>query len=305
MASQLINAKRENPYWGEIRYLLGVVLLVASGFKMYGLIHPGATTEAWASGRWPIGAAILSEFLIGAWLLVMDGRRWTWILLVATWLVFTCVAALHVVIGSSSCGCFGNAKVNPWLTFIADATTLSVLLYIRRGVWAMSLKRPSTIALASFTSLSLVAFVAITAGIYAMELRTQVTAPGVTASNGMVMVAPNNWVGIQCPVRSYILNGEMLDHGDWYVLFYRTDCGECRKALPVFESAARRANVALVEVPPFGYPKEAIGALGEARHLRLDDSYAWIISTPLSMTMRDGKVLKVFNAENIGDGLPR
>ena len=108
------------PSWRALRFAVAIVLLSAATAKAFEL----------ASGAALVGSALLSPFLeLG--LVVFEASFAVWALFglfpnmnrVATILlfsVFSLVTLTKGLKGEVSCGCFGAATVNPWITFALD-----------------------------------------------------------------------------------------------------------------------------------------------------------------------------------------
>jgi hypothetical protein len=102
-------------------------------------------------------------------------------------------------------------------------------------------------------------------------------------------------VGTCLPLLKDIDIGDRLSRGQWTVVFYRHDCSLCRKALPKYErlarESARRADaprIALIEVPPYGLPCEAIVSRESPCVLgRLSDAKVWNLPTPTEIMLKD------------------
>ena len=124
----------------------------------------------------------------------------------------------------------------------------------------------------------------------------------------MVILEPPKWIGHRMPVLANIVSetngkplGNRLAHGRWAILFYHANCGECQKAIPIYERAAEQLGasrstwrIAFVRVPsdtgkattrvPTGGGQVVWGIL--------DTSHRWFATTPAAVELKNGKVVK-------------
>ena len=107
--------------------LLGVLLVVAAGLKLHGLNLGPASQGGWWTAPWLQALAIVWEIGLGSWLLFGRHRAGAWLAAVATLILFAGVSASAALAGRPSCGCFGEAHVNPWFTFALDLVFLGAL----------------------------------------------------------------------------------------------------------------------------------------------------------------------------------
>ena len=101
--------------YGVLRVFLGLVLLTAAGLKVHWL----ATERFWGTGfleSRPFPAVVVVfEWLLGVWLLADLYPRAAWAAAAGAFSCFAVASAWMGVRGESSCGCFGQVNISPWL----------------------------------------------------------------------------------------------------------------------------------------------------------------------------------------------
>lgn len=274
---------------------LGILLLVAAGFKAYELLTGPLAGEGFFASRGLVISLVLFEILFGLTLLFGVFPRWTWRIAVAVFAVFAAVTLYKGLSGETSCGCFGRVEINPWWTFCFDLVVLAALLRWRpAGEQVMSENHGWRLSLAG-TLFVLVG----TPAVYLMATYepARLTATGVIEGDGnLVILEPEKWVGQPLPVREYIDIGQSLGKGRWTLLFYHHDCPECREVVPKYEQAAQLqaedgTQIALIEIPPYGDTWAA--ALPHLVHGRLSEEREWFVQTPVEITLEAGRVTGV------------
>jgi hypothetical protein len=114
-----------------VRLALGGLILAAAGMKAYALaLDPLVQDWFLASPRLLI-AAIEVEMLLGLWLLSGWSVRAGWVAALGFFAVMTGVSLDLATTGQTSCGCFGQVPVSPWLTFAVDLAAVGALVIFR------------------------------------------------------------------------------------------------------------------------------------------------------------------------------
>ncbi len=104
-----------------LHLLIAAVLIVSAALKTSGVLGQGT------SGHWWLLPAVLCEVVLALWLATgLYPQRATQIAIVA-FALFAGVSLGKAVAGETSCGCFGNLEVNPWVTFVADCGAILLL----------------------------------------------------------------------------------------------------------------------------------------------------------------------------------
>ncbi len=145
-----------------VRLVLGVLLLVTAGLKLF---DPSPDTfsalHLLSSPRWRL-AAIEMEALLGLWLLAgsLPGLLW-----LAAMLFFSLLAGVSLYLGiegQSSCGCFGaKLPVSPWYVLGLDVVSVTSLWLARPldPVGIIAIFRHSLKYFASYLSVATTAYI--------------------------------------------------------------------------------------------------------------------------------------------------
>lgn len=119
-----------------IRIVLGVLLLTAAGFKMYGWSVSTVPPVGWFSAPGVQAAAIGWEILLGAWLLCGVAPFGSWLASIGTFTLLAGISGYLGWIGQATCGCFGTIKASPWHAFAVDVAALGFLA-VGRPRWEL------------------------------------------------------------------------------------------------------------------------------------------------------------------------
>jgi hypothetical protein len=114
-----------------VRILLGSVLLVAAGLKIYGLSYSAVPQVGWFSQPRVQIATAEWELVLGLWLIYGIALRSLWSAASITFLIFGCISGYLGCVGVASCGCFGTLRVSPWYAFILDVAAVVSLAFCR------------------------------------------------------------------------------------------------------------------------------------------------------------------------------
>jgi hypothetical protein len=132
---------RPGRFFTIVRILLGVVLLVAAGLKLYGLNVTVLPRVGWFATPQVQVAAVEWELVLGLWLLSGVYQAGAWLAAVSTFGAFAVVSAYFGWIGVASCGCFGVIKASPWAACAVDVAALALLAVarpdLRAGAWRL------------------------------------------------------------------------------------------------------------------------------------------------------------------------
>jgi hypothetical protein len=237
------------------------------------------------------------ELIIAIWLLAGLWPTWAWRSVVALFAVFAVVSLSKALAGEASCGCFGQLTVSPWVTSALNATVVAALVWIHPAP-----NRRTIISTRRVTACGLVCLLLAGATIAAAaSYRPSVLDESgeITGSGRVVTLEPEKWVGKRFPLLRHIDTGRELDRGNWLVVLYKPDCGNCRALLERLahdgaESDEKGAELAVVEVPTGrGRTDARITLPARAVVGRLDDARTWHVSTPTILRVNDGRVVGV------------
>lgn len=107
--------------------MLGCLLLVAAGLKLYGLSVSAVPAVGWFAQPWVQLASAEWEIVLGVWLLSGAYPFGAWLAAVGTFLAFATISGYLGWDGVASCGCFGAIHASPWWAFGIDVITLALL----------------------------------------------------------------------------------------------------------------------------------------------------------------------------------
>jgi hypothetical protein len=120
----------------SVRTVLGALLLVAAGLKLFALSGAGTSTAAvpelgWFAQPWVQLLVAEWELLLGAWLLSGVYARASWLAALVTFGAFALVSGYFGWVGVASCGCLGAVQTNPWWMFGVDVAAVALLAVSR------------------------------------------------------------------------------------------------------------------------------------------------------------------------------
>ncbi len=250
----------------------GTMLLVASFMKTHQMVTEPIVSEGfWESWEFFL-VQIPLEIGLGVWLISGLFRKGAWLGGLLAFGLFIGVTGYKWIGGAESCGCFGRVHVEPWKTlWFIDVPFFVLLLVFRpKGVKLLPPPWPSA---KHFFGVAVPTLLVIGGIVPFMVLNKQVKPdyeeewtkppPVIPDSNATTTVEPEpvaevwEWLG-QIDV------SESLREGIWIVLFYHSDCSDCREAIPVYEQmnddlggGEDTMRIAFIELPPYGDPGDS------------------------------------------------
>ena len=160
--------------------------------------------------------------------------------------VFSLVTLTKGLKGETSCGCFGAATVNPWITFMLDVAIvgLGLATYRREKTIASSRTRARIVAQLATTFVAVAALGAI--GFGGERSATLISADQTIAVGSSVALLPERWLGAKFPLAPYCQVDVDLSSGRYAVMLRRAGCGECRARLAQYQTRAEELNAKLI-----------------------------------------------------------
>jgi len=217
--------------------------------------------------------------------------------------IFLPILVGDLLLGASSCGCFGVVVIPPWVTLIMDGTLFGVLWYF--GARDPRLRWTSHLPSSRVFLAGLVTVGAFMIGFYSGVEPAASTDP---APNPEARVEPlpaegyylpeySSWIGkkwSEIPLSSWI-QGTPVDwgHGEEYILLYRKDCEHCHALIATYFSGVLPAPVLAVAVPEKnGFPTENLQPFvcQECQQAELPSGIDWFFQTPVLIRLEDGVV---------------
>lgn len=286
-----------------LRVLLALVLLMAAGLKAYQLATEPVIGTGLLDSRWLLIATVEFELFLGLWLLCGISPKPTWVAVLASFGLFTCVSLYKAVSGDATCGCFGPVQVNPWYTTTFDLGVLLSLLFWRPNRQEALLAVNGHQLLTQAVGVVLVWLsVGLPAG-YAMSSYTDTTLSDtgeIVGDGKIVVLRPETWIGKPLPLLSDIDVGDHFAVGQWTILFYHHDCPVCQSVLAILrrlESSDVRSllpHLVPVEMPPYatGNGIALPESCGNLRG-RLSARTEWFVEAPIAVSVRNSTVIDV------------
>ena len=109
-----------------------LVLLFGAGAKWHELPIINRTGQGLFQAPWFVFTQIQLEAALAFWLLSGLLPLWSRRAAIAAFTLFALFTAYKALTGADSCGCFGQLKVNPYLTLALDTAILTALLLTRK-----------------------------------------------------------------------------------------------------------------------------------------------------------------------------
>lgn len=211
------------------------------------------------------------------------------------------ILVADVLMGASSCGCFGAVQVHPAITMAVDLLFLVGLWWCGRGVSRLAVTDvlPTRRVLAA--GLWTLASFALAFGLTPVDGgKTSLDASGgpkALPAEGYYLPQYSAWIGRpweEIPLASWIRGApEDLDSGIHYILLYRKDCEHCHELMEVYFSGQLTWPTTAVAVPERnGFPTTGVlpFVCDECSTAELPVGIDWFIATPVLIRLSNGLV---------------
>jgi len=295
------------------RVVVPLWLAVGAVLKLMDLspAHLPAAMIKWCGGigfdlMFVLRFSIATELIVaGGMVLLPPLARWVGVAMLTAFLP---VLIGDLLLGASSCGCFGAVKVSPWVTLVTDVTFLLGLLVLGRREPRLALTPnlpTSKVLVAGVWSLLsvLMAFgVSVPA---ATKIGVSDGGSGEVGSgvgpalpeDGYYMPQYQDWIGRpfrELDVASWASKlPDDLENGLQYVIFYRKDCEHCHELMELHFSGSLEQPTTAVAVPEReGFPTENLQPFecSGCRLAELPAGIDWFLQTPVLVRLADGVV---------------
>jgi thiol-disulfide isomerase/thioredoxin len=287
-----------------ITVVTGLVLIVAAVLKIHQLLtEPIISKGFWESWEFFL-IQIPLELGLGIWLVCGLFRKAAWMVAVLAFGLFIAVTLQKGLTGKESCGCFGVVKVSPWITLLAIDIPIFLGLVIFRPK-GLKLLPPPWPKAAHFFGVAIPTFVA-----FSVIMPYLIFHKPLDKTDKYEVVRPAEWISEarnhkEWLMLKYIDIADSLRENLVIVVFYSTGCDTCHKAIPLYDQMSRdmagnkdSIRFAFIEVPPYASERDSLVPVDSpALRGRLDSSKRWFIQTPLVVAVRDGLVVKFWEAE--------
>jgi hypothetical protein len=250
--------------------------------------------------------SIAAELIVaGVMVLVPPLARWIGVAMLST---FVPVLIGDLMLGASSCGCFGAVKVSPWVTLVMDVTFLLGLVVLGRREPKLALTPSLPTSKALIAGLWSLLSVVVAFGLSAQIPTTDGSAGDGTAevgsgsvpdlpADGYYLPQYDDWIGRpfrHLEIASWVRNlPENIDFGPQFVLFYRKDCEHCHELMELYFNDVQSVPTVAIAVPERdGFPTKNLQpfACSECQLAELPTGIDWFLQTPVLVRLVDGVV---------------
>jgi hypothetical protein len=215
--------------------------------------------------------------------------------------VFLPVLVADVVMGASSCGCFGAVQVHPAVTMTVDLAFLVGLWWCGRGVAQLAvpgiLPTGRVVAAGLWTLASFAFAFGVAAPGETSMAQPQPGAATALPAEGYYMPQFSAWIGqpwSDVPLAAWVRGmPRNLDPGTRYILLYRKDCEHCHELMEAYFSGPLTWPTTAIAVPERdGFPTVGVlpFACDECSLAELPAGIDWFIATPVLIRLSNGVV---------------
>lgn len=208
-----------------------------------------------------------------------------------------------LLLGASSCGCFGAVAIPPWVTLLMDGGLFVGLWYFgaadERLAWKAEVSSRRVLVAGFWTVAVFMLGFVVGGGSQLSDITPpdQVSESVALPAEGYFLPDYDAWIGKswqEMPLASWI-RGVPSDWGRGleYVLLYRKDCDHCHDLMEVYFSDVLPAPVLAVAVPEkSGFPTENVQPFpcGECQLAELPAGIDWFFQTPVLIRLENGVV---------------
>jgi len=213
-----------------------------------------------------------------------------------------------LLLGASSCGCFGAVAIPPWLTLIMDGGLFVALWYFggrdSRLKWRAH-ESSIPVLLAGLWTVA-VFMLGFSVGVRPAD-RQQHSNGQIQSETGLSSLPEEgyylpeyaSWLGKRwsdIPLSRWLTDvpdNWDAGHGERYILLYRKDCEHCHALMEMYFSGELPAPVLAVAVPErTGFPSENLQPFvcDECFQAELPAGVDWFFKTPVLIRLADGVV---------------
>jgi hypothetical protein len=279
---------------------LAAVLLTAALLKTYQLATVPTLGEGLFHARWFNIFVVEFEVFFAFWLFSGLFSKWTRLVSIALFSVFALVSLFKAVSGETSCGCFGNVTVNPWITMGFDVVIVVLLAYFSPKKENFT-KYPSYL-LATCFGAGVILCVLMYDWI-AQSAFERLEHIGQVLNGGVVQLEPETWVGKKLPLLNYIMASELPKEDVWLILLYNHRCSSCRECVVLYTDLAAEfieekncPKIMLLETPPFEKSISETAQKANVIYGQLDGARKWHANTPVLLLVDQGTVQNIFTS---------
>ncbi len=284
-------AETKSRGWFAVRLFVATVLLVAAGLKAHQLATTPSLGEGILESRWFNIFVVEFELLFGIWLIFGLLPKLTWLASVGLFTIFAGVSFFKAISGESSCGCFGEVTINPWLTACFDVGVVGMLWWVRPREIISDLSFEKMKEQCSMRDVVLCVGIYILAGGatygWIAQMRYEnLTEVGQVLHGNTVQLVPETWRGKKLPLLEYVVGANELTAGEKTVLLSRPGCADCETM------KQQRLHDFVLEI-------SRKNSLPQSNTYYLTHEISWIAETPIVIELSDGVVKNVRNRDEL------
>ncbi len=279
--------------WLATRSFAGILLIGASLLKAHQLLTvPVLASSGILGSQWMTIVLVECELLLGLLLVGAVSQQLTRVVVIILFFGFFWYAGIRTWAGDEACGCMGALPVKPWQMVLVDGVVLGALLACKPSERGSNLG-----SIGGVTSLSFCVLTGVALPVFVIVPENLDSAETVVSGNKLIVLEPNKWIGKRLPLLRYVTAEKSLAVGNWTLVVFKADCGQCQKLLhelPRKKLADGASGVIWVEVPPC-HPdaRTAVEASGRFSYGSLRADLNWFVQTPTMLRIVDGQVTGV------------
>jgi hypothetical protein len=262
-----------------------------------------ATTPTLGEGllhaRWFNIFVVEFELFFGIWLIFGMLPKLTWLMSIGLFFLVSIISFHKAVSGETSCGCFGNVTVNPWITMTFDLCVVVLLVCLR-----FNKKYPEKLDREFFYQynlrLILWAGICVLLGSSAYGWITQKTYErleniGQVLESNIVQLEPESWIGREFPLRDYVIDGQKMMRGKWIIMFSRHGCSDCETIkTKLLKNKDQNIMLAFLDITAMAATNNSPII---AQNFQIVPEINWIMATPVIIELSEGIVQNVQKRE--------
>ncbi len=217
--------------------------------------------------------------------------------------VFFPVLVADLLMGASSCGCFGPVEIHPAITMVMDGSLFLAVLLLGRRAPSLRMSTQLPLVPTLVAGLWILSSFAIAFGLPGPGNSEAAAAAEATAATTGLAAPPayyvpeySDWIGREwqsLEIASFTRGmPEDITSGLQYMIFYRKDCEHCHELMDVFFSEALEWPTTAVAVPEKdGFPVDGLAMpCSECRQAELPAGCDWFFQTPVLVRLNQGQV---------------
>lgn len=242
---------------------------------------------------------IVSEWLLGFWLISKAYFRIARICVVVIFSGFFLYSSFLSISGAPSCNCFGHVRIPPLWTALFDLTVVGLFLVFPVGTIAKHHCDSRRLGIAG----ALPAMTAAFGVFWAIEAFGPEGLPnGSVAKPGSeIFLRPGEWIGQPFPLTPYLKDGIRVLHGEWTIILHKNNCSVCEDAVTKFYTFAYENEAQKKESLRFAvltFPEKENSSSqpvdrsdGLVERMFVSRQYQWHAPTPTFVRLSNGRVM--------------